>query len=321
MIKKILSKIVILSMFVFAFTACYDVEEGYRTDYDESSATFTVTALNLERGAIGDTISFDIGAQSNSDIKSLVVKASTSGGEGTGFYIKDGGTDPLIDHTYGTIQKNTKQLNLGYRYVVSQDSIDVSISFNLIDDEGKKAASSKVLTVPSITRYNSIKLFSNSNSKTDGLSTVDGVVYQKLPSYESITSANQAVQETIDIIFLVSNNSAMFVAPYNGNFSSNFSVRNKTKFKKMESITATDFASLTNASLSYFIDTDKVNEGPTSVSNVKVGDFIGFKTDFASANSYKYGIMKINSIHPANCDWYEGTSYMVEMEVVTQIEK
>lgn len=321
MIRKILSKIFVIGMFVVTFTSCIDVEEGYRVNYSESSATFTVMAQNLERGAIGDTITYKINAQSNFDLKSIIIESSTSGSEGTGLYIEDGNNDPLIDHTYGTIQRNTKEFKLGYRYIVSQDSVDVSLSFKLIDEEGKKTSSSKVLTVPSITRYSSITLYTNSNSKTDGLSTADGTVYTKLPSYEAITTDNVKIQESIDVIFIVSNNSAMLLAPYNGNFASNFSVRNKTKFKKMESITASDFASLTNASLSYFVDTDDVNNGSTSVSEVKVGDFIGYKTDFASVNSYKFGIMKINAIHPANCDWYEGTSYMVEMEVVTQIEK
>jgi hypothetical protein len=308
-------------MCVVAITSCNNVEDGYRIEYPESTADFTVTAKNLERGAIGDTILYDINAQSDFDIKSIIIESSTSGKEGTGLFVKGGDADPLIDHTYGTVQKNTKEFNLGYRYIVSQDTTDVTLSFKLIDGEGKKSASSKVLTVPAITRYSSITMFSNSNSKTDGLSTADGMVYKKLPSYEAITTDNVKVQESIDVIFIVSNNSAMFVAPYNGNFASNFSVRNKTKFKKMESINATDFANLTNASFSYFIDTDEVNKGATSVSNVKVGDFIGYKTDFASTNSYKFGIMKINSIHPANCDWYEGTSYVVEMEVVTQIKK
>jgi hypothetical protein len=321
MIKKLLSKIVVICLSAVAFTACYDVEDGYRTSYSESSATFTVAATNMERGAVGDTVWYEISAQSNVNIKSIIIESSTSGSEGTGLYIENGVNDPLIDHTYGTIQKNIKEFNLGYCYIISQDTVDVSLSFSLIDEEGKKSSSFKVLTVPAITRYNSIIMYTNSNSKTDGFSTVDGMVYKKLPGYESITTDNVKVQESIDIVFIVSNNSAMFVAPYNGNFSSNFSVRNKTKLKKMVSITATDFANLTNASLSNFIDTDEVNKGATSVSDVKVGDFIGFKTDFASANSYKYGIMKINSIHPTNCDWYEGTSYVVEMEVVTQIEK
>lgn len=308
-------------MFVIAFTSCNNVEDGYRINYPESTADLSVTPLKMERGAIGDTVLYKISAQSDVNIKSIIIGASTSGKEGTGLYLEEGVSDPLIDHTYGTIQKNTKNLNLGYRYIVSQDSVEVTISFSLIDEEGKKATSTKVITVPGITRYNSITMYTNSNSKTDGLSTADGTVYKKLSSYEAITTDNVKVQESIDVIFIVSNNSAMFVAPYNGNFSSNFTVRNKTKFKKMKSLNTDDFASLTNASFSYFIDTDEVNKGATSVSDVKVGDFIGYKTDFASTNSYKYGIMKINSIHPTNCDWYEGTSYVVEMEVVTQIKK
>jgi hypothetical protein len=199
--------------------------------------------------------------------------------------------------------------------------VNVTITFTMIDGEGKKSSAHSILTVPSIKRYSNVVLYNNSASKTDGFSTADGKVYKSLSTYESITAANQSVQETIDLIFRVNNNSAMLVAPYDGNFSSNFTVKNKTKFRKMKGITETDFAELTNASLSYFIDKDTVSNGSTHVSDIKVGDFIGYRTDFASANSYKYGIIKVNSIHPANCSWYDGISYMFEMEVVTQIKK
>jgi hypothetical protein len=318
---KFLHKIMAVGLLFLGLSACYDVEEGYRIDYDESSANFTVNAVTLNRGAVGDTIRFEIKAISDFDLKSIIVQSTTTGKEGTGYTIKTGASDPLIDHAFGTIKRGTREIDLLYNYIVSQDSIDVTINFSLIDEEGKKTATQKVLTVPSIVRYSNISLYTNTNAKTDGFSTADGVVYRNLPAYDAVSEVNQAIQESIDVIFIVSGNSAMFVAPYNGNFWTGFTVKNKTKFKKMDSVTAENFEQLTNASLSQFIDTDEVNSGTTWVGNVKVGDFIGFKTDFASKNSYKYGIMHIKAMHPANVAAYEGMSYVVEMDVVTQIKK
>jgi hypothetical protein len=321
MIKKLLHKMIVCGAFALGLASCNNVEEGYRKDYTESTAEFVINELTLNRGAIGDSVKFEIIAHSGSDIKSIIATSSTTGKDGSGFKIKSGTTDPLIDHTYGTIQKGTSDLDLYYTYVIAQDTTNVTIAFTMIDTEGKKSSSHTILTVPAIKRYSDVILYSSSASKTDGFSTADGKVYKNLSNYESITAANQSVQETIDIIFRVNNNSAMLVAPYDGNFSSNFTIKNKTKFRKMKGITVADFAELTNASFSYFVDKDTVSNGSTHVSDIKVGDFIGYRTDFASANSYKYGIIKVNSIHPANCDWYDGISYMFEMEVVTQIKK
>jgi hypothetical protein len=317
--RSIRNKIFALGLATLSLTACYDVEDGYRINYPESTAEFTVTPLTLTRGAKKDSIWFEIKAKSNTDMKSIIVESNYSGANNTGFVITK--TDPLIDHVYGTLQKGTRELDMRYLYVVSQDTTNVKVTFSLIDNEGKRSQAYQIITVPSITRYSNISLYTNSNSKTDGLSTIDGMAYRNLPNYNTVTTSNVEVQESIDIIFLVNNNSAMFVAPYNGNFSTSFSVKNKTKFKRMENMNVTAFDTLTNASLSEFIDLDDVNSGGTSISNVKVGEFIGFKTDFASKNSYKYGIMHIKAIRPANADWYEGRSYLIEMDIVTQIKK
>jgi hypothetical protein len=319
MTRTIFMKIYVFGLMVLSLTGCYDVEEGYRMNYSESSAEFTVTPLTLTRGAIKDTVWFEIKAKSNTDMKTIIIESSVSGTGKTGFVVTN--IDPLIDHSYGTLKRGTRELDLRYRYIVSQDSTNVKLSFSLIDSEGKRSQAYNVITVPSITRYSDVALYTNSNSKTDGFATIDGMAYRNLPNYNTVSATNQSVQESVDIIFLVNGTSAMFVAPYNGNFSTSFTVKNKTKFKRMESLTNADFDVLTNASLSEFIDLDDVNSGGTSVSNVKVGDFIGFKTDFASKNSYKYGIMRIKGLHPANVSWYEGRSYVVEMDVVTQIKK
>jgi hypothetical protein len=320
--KKIVNKLGLFVLMIAGLSSCYDVEEGYRITYSESPAVFNVIAPEIIRGAVGDTISFEIQAQTQSDIKSVVVSSTLSGKEGTGFYIPAGETDPLIDHAYGTIQKNTRKFDIYYNYVIAEDSNDVTINFDLIDGDGKKSAEYDVITVPSITHYNNVMLFTNTTAKTDGFSTVDGSIYRELSNYETVTSANQTVQESLDIIFLVWNNTAILAGPYDGWFSSNMKVRNKTKFMKLsDSMTSTDFDALTNATLSYYTDKGKVDKGTTSISDIKVGDLIGFKTDFASANSYKYGILRVKAIHPTNCDWYEGVSYMIDMDVVTQISK
>lgn len=321
MCKRIINKIAMFSMLMVGLSACYDVEDGYRVEYAESPAQFNVSATTLNRGAIGDSINFSIQAQAQTDIKSIIVSSTLSGGEGTGFVIGNGKTDPFIDHTYGTVQKNTRNIDISYKYVVAQDTSNVKITFSLIDANGKKTSEFDVLTVPAITKYNKVILYTNSNSKTDGFSTVDGMVYHKLSDYDPVSTANNAVQESLDVIFIVSGNSAMLVGPYDGNFWSNMGIRNKTKFKKLVDMTASDFSGLTSASLSQFVDQGNVDKGTTNIADIKVGDLIGFKTDFASKNSYKYGIIKVNAIHPANCAWYDGVSYLIEMDVVTQIKK
>jgi len=321
MYKKLINKIAVTGMLMIGLSACSNVEDGYRIEYAESQAEFNVSTINLNRGAVGDSIMFSIQAQASTDIKSIIVSSSLSGAEKTGFVINQGKTDPFVDHAYGTVQKNTKNIDVVYKYVVSQDTSDVVITFSMIDGQGKKTKEFDVITVPAITRYNKVTMYSNTPAKTDGLSTCDGKVYTTLSNYDPVSTANKAVQESLDVVFIVSGNSALLVGPYDGNFWSNMKIKNKTKFKKLVNMTAADFNGLTNASLSYFVDQGQVDKGTTGVTDIKVGDFIGFKTDFASTNSYKYGIAKVNALHPANCAWYEGKSYLIEMDVVTQIKK
>jgi hypothetical protein len=308
-------------MLIPMLSACYDVQEGYRVDYAESPAELNISPLSVLYGAIGDTLTFTIQAQAESEIKSMIVSSTISGKEGTGFYIPEGKNDPLVDHTYGTIKKGTRDFDLVYNYIVAQDTSDVTISFSLIDSDGKKSMDFKINTVPSIVTYKNVVLYTNSSSKTDGFSTADGMAYKQLANYEAITTANQAIQKSIDLIFIVSNNSAILAGPYDGYFSTNMKVRNKTKFRKLTDMTSADFDSLTNGTLANFVEQSQVRKGSTNVSDIKVGDFIGYKTDYASANSYKFGIIRINSIHPANCDWYQGKSYVIDMDIVSQIDK
>ncbi len=312
-----LQTILILGSLIMV-ASCDNVDEGYRIDYKESPARFSVTLLSPNRGAISDTISFSITASSDYVIKSLVVSTTLSGGEGTGYYVDATATDPFIDHTYGTIQEGTQELDVKYYYVVSQDSVDANVTFTMIDAFGKNTSTFDLITVPSIVRYDSIVLYSQTSVYTDGFSTTDGTVYHNLQDYEAVTTVNEAIQESLDIIFLGGEESSMLVAPYNGNFSSNMSVRNKTLLKVITDITNNEFDNLTNASLSEITDVNEVKKGGTLISDIRVGDIIGFRTDLASANPYHYGLLRINAIHPTITGYYEGTSYLLEMDIVTQ---
>jgi len=319
--NTLLSKLLLAGMLIPVLTACYDVHEGYRTNYFESPAVFNVTATTLTNGAIGDTVIFNIQANAESDIKSVIVSTSVSGKEGSGFFIPAGARDPLVDHTYGTIEKHTRELVLNYNYIVAQDSLDVTITFNLIDGDGEKTAEYKVHVVPSIINYANVALYTNTAQKTDGFSTAEGIAYRSLSNYESVTEANKMIQESLDLVFTVSGGSAIIAGPYDWTFSSNMKIRNKTKLKKLTEMSNADFDSLTNASLAKFVEEAKVEKGATSVWNLQVGDLVGFKTDFASTNSYKYGIIRVKSLHPVNCNWYEGLSYVMEVDIVSQINK
>ncbi len=316
--QKIFKILTVLSFSLIAFQSCYDVEDGYRIDYPESSAIFSVDPVNYNRGAIGDTISFKVKADSNFPIKALSVTSTISGGSGTGYSIPQGEKSPFIDHSYGTVHDGVFQVDFYYNYIVEQDTANSTLEFKMVDEEGKKVARKEVITVPEVNRYDNITMYCKNNSKTDGLSTADGVVYHRLTDYEPVSEANKMVQESLDLVFIVEGENAMLVAPYDLRYSTIMSIRNKTKLKKMDALQADDFNRLTAASLSHFAEVDSIKNGDTYVSDLKVNDIIGFQTDFASTNSYNYGLVRINAIHPTNTDLYEGVSYMIEMDVVTQ---
>lgn len=311
--------IILLSLIgVLGIRSCENVEDGYRIDYPESPAEFTVSLLSADRGAIRDTISYSLKATSEYDIKSLVITSSVSGGDGTGYVIYPDMEDPLIDHVFGTIQPGTRNIDLVYNYVVAQDTLNSDLTFTLIDDFGKNTFVQSVITVPSITEYKQIVMYSQSDEKTDGFSSIDGQVYHDLQKYEELTVENEAIQQSIDLIFIISGGGTALVAPYNGQFSSNMAIRNKTLVKLMPEVSNEEFDNLSNASLSLLTEEYEIKNGTTSVENVKVGDIIGFRTDFASSNPYHYGMLRINAIHPTNIEHYEGISYLIEADIVTQ---
>lgn len=315
--KKYIYLIFLLVCFM-GILSCENVEDGYRIDYPETPADFSVDLTTPDRGAVGDTIGFSIQAKSDYNIKSLVVTSDVSGDENSGFAVDSTQTDPLIDHTYGTIQPGTKEIDITYNYIVENDSLDPVITFTLVDEYGSKTIEYSLYAVHSVVSYDSIVLYAQSTAKADGFSTVDGTVYHVLENYEDVTTENESIQKSLDIVFIISDETSALVAPYNGNFSSGMSVRNKTLFKLLPNVTSEEFDNLTNASLSSITEEANVKKGSTDLWNIKAGDIIGFRTDFASSNPYHYGILRINSIHPTSCDYYEGTSYMVEFDVVTQ---
>ena len=302
---------------LIALNACENVEDGYRIDYKESSATFKVSLLTLDRGAKDDTIRYFIEASSEYDIKSLVVETSVSGKDNSGFKIDTNSIDPLIDHIYGTIQDGTRQFSIYYNYVVSQDTVDATLYFSLIDQEGARRDTQKIYTVPAIIPYNNIVMYTQTSSLVDGFSTYDGLLYHNLTNYDDVTDQNKKIQKSLDVIYVVENGVGYFVAPYNSKYSGGISVKNKTIFSKMDNLDDEKFSQLTNASLSKYTEEAKVKNGSTVV-QVNVGDFIGYRTDLASTNSYKYGIARVKALHPANSEYYQGTCYLIEMDVVTQ---
>ncbi len=316
--KRITFKIVLTLIVIIGMVSCDNVIDGYRIDYKESPAEFTVALLSSNRAAISDTITFSIKATSDYDIKSVISVSTISGGGGTGYFIDSDSKDPFIDHSFGTIQPGTREIDVIYYYIVSQDTVDASITFSLIDEYGKKTTDFDMIMVPSIVKYDSVVLYTQTPTRTDGFSSVDGYVYSDLTNFEDLTVANEAVQESLDIIFLFDGLSSKLVAPYSGYFWSKMNVRNKTLFKLIPEITDEDFDNLSNASLSEITELYEVKKGSTDIQDVKVGDIIGFRTDFASSNPYRYGMLRINTIHPTTVDHYEGTSYLIEMDVVTQ---
>ncbi len=309
----------LLIIIIFAYS-CNNVEDGLDGDYDESAAAFSVQLLTEDRGAVDDTVSYTVTVTANSEIQSLFVDASISGQSGSSFAVDDD-NDPFIDHAYGTVQSGITSVSLTYNYIVSQDSTDVDLIFTMVDETGIVRDTQEVVTVAAITEYDDVILYSQDDKNVDGFSTYDGTVYHNLPDYEDYTDDNIAIQESVDMVFIVDNDSlAVLAAPYDGYFDSDFSEKNKTHFVLLEDLTSDDFDSLTNASLSSITEENEVESGSTYLSDVWVGDIIGFRTDYASANSYHYGILRVTALHPTEVDYYDGTSYLMEMDVKVQVD-
>lgn len=321
-IMRVFLYLIVNLVTIFILVSCENVEDGYETNYGVSSADFTVEITTSDRGSKNDVAVFSIKVNSEYEIKSLVVTSTTSGADGTGFVVDSSVTDPLVDHIFGTIQPGTTSFSLEYEYVFPSDTVENTITFTLIDDEGKAQLAFDLNGIPDLTAYDGVELVAQSSTLLDAFSTSDGVVYEDVAAYDELTTANLAIQESIDLAFVVSDdNLTKIFAPYNTSyFGADFSNANKTVFKRLNDLSSADFDALTNISLSEITENYAVKKGSTVIDSVKVGDIIGFRTDYASTNPYHYGILRVNAIHPTNVDRYEGTSYLLEFDVLIQQE-
>lgn len=321
-INKYKSALIYLLAVIMIY-ACEDyVERGGRPDYVESSAQLYVSAVSTALRSVDDTIWYTIETFSETNIRSLIITASEPGSGNTGFVIPNGETDPFTDHRFGIIRDGTNQFKVNYMYIIPETTSDVIMEFKLIDGEGEKIVQHIIEVVPSIVRYDSLLLYTESGMNTDGFSSFGGIIYHDLLQYEAVTEANQDIQESIDVIFLVDRvtSEAMLIAPGNSLFQSDFTSKNNTVFIKSNHITSENFDSLTNGTLVDLTKPDSLaTYGTNHIKNIKVGDIVAFQTDYNAKNSFKTGVLKINAIHPSSCDWYDGEVYMLEMDVVTQI--
>lgn len=314
-------------LFALALTSCEDlVEDGYRIDYPESDAVFTVEALDYESGAVGDIVSYKLSVNSNHDIKSCVVEATYEGASGSGYDVgTEGFDDPFADHNYGTIKKNVNSFVVKYDYVIPENVNKSKITFSVIDDMGKVSQVVSLDVVSDIKLHTGVELFARNNNFFDAFATIDGLVYPDIKNNYSQTSGeNLDVQEKIDIVYYYDkeNNSSVISSLDNGALGVELQIENATRFKRMEHISEEDFNGITAASLLELTKDDSIAYyGSARVGNISVGDIVGFTTDLIAIHSLKTGLIKVNGLHPTNVGHYEGTAYVMECDIVTQIDK
>lgn len=317
---------IVLVLFSFTILSCDDlVEDGYRIDYSDSDAAFSIEAIGYEMGAAGDVVSYKITANSANDIKSLVVESNQPGANGSGYDVgTDGFDDPFADHIYGTIKKSVTAFTVKYDFIIPKDINKSKLIFSLIDEQGKVSSEVNISVVPSIKNYSNKNIFSKDNLYYDAFASINGVVYEDIKTnFSTASEENISVQEKIDIVFYVSNTgSSVICSPAYGGLSVDLKVENQTKFKTLPTISDDDFSNITPASLVELTKADSIGYyGSTGISKVKVGDIIGFTTDLNAVHSFKTGLIKVNGLHPTNVSRYEGKSYVLECDIVTQIDE
>lgn len=317
---------VIVLLFV-VLTSCEDlVQDGYRVDYPESDAVFTVEALEYEAGAIGDVVSYKLRVSSNHNIQSCVVQTSNPGASGSGYDVAtDGYDDPFADHNYGTVKKDIKSFIVKYDYVIPENVNKSKLTFSIIDEMGKVSQVVSLDVVSDIKVHEGVELFARNSIFFDAFATIDGLVYPDIKNNYAQSSAESIdVQEKIDIVFYYDEggNSSVIASPDNGNLGIELQVENATRFKRMTEITEEDFNSITAASLLELTRNDSIAYyGSSQVRNIVVGDIVGFTTDLIAIHSLKTGLIKVNGLHPTNVGHYEGTAYVMECDIVTQIDQ
>lgn len=302
------------------------VDEGYRMDYPDSDAAFTVEPLDFEAGAVGDTISYRLTVNTNHFIKSCVVQASFKGANGSGYDVgAEGYDDPFADHNYGTVKKNIKSFVVKYDYIIPKDIDKSNITFSVIDEKGKVSENVEISVVPAIKNYVNKDLYAKNNIFNDAFASINGLVFPDIKTnYSTVSEENISVQEKIDIIFYYDEggNKSIVCSTDDPNLGIDLRVKNATKFKILSGITEDDFNALTPASLVALTQNDSIAwKGNSRVQGIKVGDVIGFTTDLNAIHSLKTGLIKVNGLHPTNVNHYEGISYVMECDIVTQIDE
>ncbi len=302
------------------------VEDGYRIVYPDSDAAFTVEPLDYEAGAVGDIISYRLTVNSNHLIKSCVVQASNEGANGSGYDVgTEGYDDPFADHNYGTVKKNIKSFVVKYDYIIPKDINKSNITFSIIDEKGKVSANVEISVVPAIKNYFDKDLYAKNNIFNDAFASINGLVYPDIKTnYSTVSEENITVQENIDVFFFYDegNSKSIICAPNDSRLGLELRIENATKFKLLADITEEDFYEVSPASLFALTQDDSIAYyGNSRVEGIKVGDIIGFTTDINAIHSLKTGLIKVNGLHPTNVNHYEGTSYVMECDVVTQIDQ
>lgn len=325
-ISKLLYAPIAILITSLLLVSCEDlVEDGYRIDYGPTDAALTIEPMGSELGAAGDVISYVITANSNQIIKSLVISTSQPGISGSGYDVGETGfDDPFADHIYGTMQKQITSFKVKYDYIIPSEINKAKLVFSLIDEMGKVSSEVDLAVVAPIKKYNNNSLYAKDNLFFDAFATINGNVYEDIKSNYSIASEeNVGVQEKIDIMLYYDKNGARSIicAPNHGANNLELFVENATKFKILENITEEDYEEITAASLYELTKEDSIAYYGSSSVVAKVGSIIGFSTDIYATHASKTGLLKVNSLHPTNIPRYEGTSYVMECDVVTQIDE
>ena len=323
--EKIFNKGFHFIWFVIAIISLFSCEDlvvdGIRVDYPESDALLEITAAPDTLGVLGDTINFTIKASANYDIRAFSVKPRYEGASGTGFSYPH--IDPFIDHAFGTIQKNTREFEIIYHYVIPKDINQILIDFELTEEQGQRSEDQLIVVVDDVATYTAIELHSINNYQTDGFSTFNGEAYRNLKNYENVSIENRVVQQNLDLVFLadIDQNNSSLAAPAYGGFSSNMTIKNQTNLLLLEDISDEEFENLDPTNITEIVPLESIIEANSYVvENLKVGDYVGFVTDYNASNSYKAGILRVNSLHRSSCDWYEGTSFLLGFDLKVQVE-
>ena len=320
-------KVILLGISCVIMLSCEDlVEEGYRIDYPDSDASFGAESMGYDAGAVGDRVSFKLTVESNHFIKSCVVTSTADGASGSGYDVgEDGFDDPFADHNYGTVKKEIKSFAVKYDYIIPEGINQAKVTFSVIDEMGKVSAEVSVNVVAPIKSYSARELFAKNNLFNDAFASIDGFVYPDIKTnYSTVNSDNVAVQEKIDIIYYYDqdNNVSVISSIDDGQLGIELSIENATRFLRMDAISEEDFNALTPASLVSLTRDDSISyKGSSKVRGISVGDIVGFSTDINAIHSFKTGLIKVNGLHPTNVAHYEGTAFVMECDIVTQVNQ